>query len=71
LLIIYFYILPLLAARAILNINYTVLIHSINIYSHRLDRLFFLMFLNFPSYKVHNHGLLITNYILYNINKLI
>ncbi|KAK1457374.1 hypothetical protein CMEL01_15854, partial [Colletotrichum melonis] len=54
LLIFVFFILPLLAARAVLDIIYTVLIHSINRYSHCLGRLFFQIFLNFPSYKVHN-----------------
>ncbi|KAK1538696.1 uncharacterized protein CCOS01_00010 [Colletotrichum costaricense] len=36
---IHFYVLPLLAARAVLDIDYTVLIHSISEYSHCLDRL--------------------------------
>ncbi|UQC87601.1 uncharacterized protein CLUP02_13119, partial [Colletotrichum lupini] len=35
-----FLFLPLLAARAILDIDYTVVIHSINRYSHYLDRLY-------------------------------
>ncbi|KAI3529732.1 hypothetical protein CSPX01_15302, partial [Colletotrichum filicis] len=39
LLIIFFFILPLLVARAVLNIDYIVFIHSINRYSHYLDRL--------------------------------
>ncbi|KAK1460463.1 hypothetical protein CCUS01_08981, partial [Colletotrichum cuscutae] len=34
-----FYILPLLAARAVLDIVHTVLIHSINRYSHCLNKL--------------------------------
>ncbi|KAK1495656.1 hypothetical protein CABS01_01463, partial [Colletotrichum abscissum] len=55
---IYFNILPLLATRAILDINYIVLIYSINIYSYYLNKLFFLIFFNFPSYKVYNYGLL-------------
>ncbi|KAK1526252.1 uncharacterized protein CCOS01_08670, partial [Colletotrichum costaricense] len=38
---IYFCILPLLAAQAVLDIGYTVLTHSISGYSHYLDRLFF------------------------------
>ncbi|UQC89321.1 uncharacterized protein CLUP02_14850, partial [Colletotrichum lupini] len=38
-----FYILPLLAARAVLDINYIVLIYSINRYSYYLDRLIFLI----------------------------
>ncbi|UQC80703.1 uncharacterized protein CLUP02_06187, partial [Colletotrichum lupini] len=36
-----FGILPLLAARAVLDIDYTVLIHGISGYSHCLDRLYF------------------------------
>ncbi|KAK1474784.1 hypothetical protein CCUS01_05409, partial [Colletotrichum cuscutae] len=36
---IYLYILPLLAARAVLGIIYTVLIHGISGYSHCLARL--------------------------------
>ncbi|KAK1524275.1 uncharacterized protein CCOS01_09362, partial [Colletotrichum costaricense] len=41
LLFIYLYILPLLAARAVLNIVSTVLIHGIREYSHCLSKLFF------------------------------
>ncbi|UQC76876.1 uncharacterized protein CLUP02_18391, partial [Colletotrichum lupini] len=40
---IYFDILPLLAARAILDIDYTVLIYSINKYSHYFDRYIFII----------------------------
>ncbi|KAK1457375.1 hypothetical protein CMEL01_15855, partial [Colletotrichum melonis] len=36
-----FYILPLLAARAVLDIVSTVLIHDISRYSHYLSRPFF------------------------------
>ncbi|KAK1468016.1 hypothetical protein CCUS01_06720, partial [Colletotrichum cuscutae] len=39
--LIYLYILPLLATRAVLSIIYIVLIHSISKYSHYLTRLFF------------------------------
>ncbi|KAI3549685.1 hypothetical protein CSPX01_02336, partial [Colletotrichum filicis] len=39
-LFIYFYILPLLATRAILNINYIILVYSINKYSYYLNKLF-------------------------------
>ncbi|UQC82361.1 uncharacterized protein CLUP02_07849, partial [Colletotrichum lupini] len=38
-LLICFGILPLLATRAVLNIDYIVLIYGISIYSHYLDRL--------------------------------
>ncbi|KAK1489361.1 hypothetical protein CCUS01_03408, partial [Colletotrichum cuscutae] len=41
--IIYLYILPLLAARAVLGIIYTVLIHGISGYSHCLARLLFII----------------------------
>ncbi|KAK1521580.1 hypothetical protein CABS01_16524, partial [Colletotrichum abscissum] len=41
--IICFTILPLLAARAILDIGYTVIIHSISGYSHCLVRLFLMI----------------------------
>ncbi|KAK1489432.1 hypothetical protein CCUS01_03480, partial [Colletotrichum cuscutae] len=37
---IYLYILPLLAARAVLSIIYTVLIHGISGFSHCLARLY-------------------------------
>ncbi|KAK1507825.1 hypothetical protein CTAM01_02937, partial [Colletotrichum tamarilloi] len=47
---IYFCILPLLAARAILSIVYTVLIHSISEYSYCPDRLFFFGFSTFPTF---------------------
>ncbi|KAK1541603.1 hypothetical protein CPAR01_04990, partial [Colletotrichum paranaense] len=39
--LIYLYILLLLATRAILDIDYIVLIYNINRYSYCLDRLFF------------------------------
>ncbi|KAK1487486.1 hypothetical protein CABS01_12965, partial [Colletotrichum abscissum] len=42
-----FYILPLLITRAVLDINYIVLIYSINKYSYYLDRLFFLIIIYF------------------------
>ncbi|UQC89043.1 uncharacterized protein CLUP02_14571, partial [Colletotrichum lupini] len=38
---IYFYILLLLAARAVLDIDYTVLIYGISRYLYCLGRLFF------------------------------
>ncbi|KAK1451568.1 hypothetical protein CMEL01_06142, partial [Colletotrichum melonis] len=41
--VIYLCVLPLLAARAILSIIYTVLIYSIITYSHCLDRLFLII----------------------------
>ncbi|KAK1533512.1 hypothetical protein CPAR01_10220, partial [Colletotrichum paranaense] len=34
-----FYILPLLVTQAVLDINYIVLIHNINKYSHYLSRI--------------------------------
>ncbi|KAK1452588.1 hypothetical protein CCUS01_10819, partial [Colletotrichum cuscutae] len=52
---IYFYILPLLAARAVLGIIYIVLIHGISGYLHCLARLLFnyIIYIICPKYALN------------------
>ncbi|KAK1492924.1 hypothetical protein CCUS01_13920, partial [Colletotrichum cuscutae] len=45
-----FKVLPLPAARAVLDIVFTVLIHRISEYSHCLNKLFFLDISTFPTF---------------------